>query len=231
MIGIIGAMDEEVDIIRHALEEPRREQHGAFSYIIGRYNGLETVLLKSGIGKVNAAVGCTVMIQSFKPTCIINTGSAGAIHSDLDIGDVIIGIELAFHDVDVTAFGYEYGQVPGLPTRFSSHKPLVDLARKACELRKEEHGSREGLIISADRFVKDSQENPHIQSQFPDALLVEMESAAIAQSCHQMGIPFLVIRSVSDRADHSSTDDFAQNLYRASVNSAGTVLEILNHYS
>ena len=114
-VGIIGAMDEEVEILKQALQN--REDHTIAGYELftGQMHGVEVVLLKSGIGKVNAAIGTTLMLQTFQPTCVINTGSAGGFAAELEVGDVVISSEVRHHDVDVTIFGYEHGQVPGLP--------------------------------------------------------------------------------------------------------------------
>ena len=128
MIGIIGAMDEEIELLLANMENKIEEIIANSRFIRGTLSGKEVVLLKSGIGKVNAAMGATIMMEKFAPTLIINTGSAGGFSEKLEVGDIIISSEVVHHDVDVTSFDYAYGQVPGLPETFTADQRLVDIA-------------------------------------------------------------------------------------------------------
>ena len=184
------------------------------------------VLVLSGIGKVNAAVSTSWVIHQFAPDCIINTGSAGGLGKGLKVGDVVIGETVAHHDVDVTAFGYVWGQVPQLPAVFASDENLIRQAEKAAQVF-EGAAVTQGLIVSGDRFVHSSKGVAEIRNHFPEVKAVEMEAAAIAQTCHQLEVPFVIIRAVSDSADEKADISFEEFLKTAAVSSAKMVTEIV----
>src|SRR5690554_4861526 len=129
-VALIGAMDQEVELLKNSLENLQTQTLSGFDFYTGTLQGIEVVLLKSGIGKVNAAIGTTLLLQQFKPDCVINTGSAGGFDAALDVGDVVISDEVRHHDVDVTVFGYEPGQVPGLPAAFTADPLLARMAEE-----------------------------------------------------------------------------------------------------
>ncbi|WP_447556521.1 5'-methylthioadenosine/S-adenosylhomocysteine nucleosidase [Vreelandella sp. EE22] len=196
-IGIIGAMAQEVKTLAGQLEDARRYEHAGFIFYTGTRHGLEVIVLQSGIGKVNAAVGTAILLERHQPDAIINTGSAGGFAEDLDIGDIIISSEVRHHDVDAVVFGYEIGQVPGMPAAYVADAHLGNVAKKVIrELG--EVKVREGLIATGDAFMADPARVAATRAQFPDMLAVEMEAAAIAQTCHLYGCPFVVIRALSD---------------------------------
>lgn len=225
-IGIIGAMDEEVELLKETLEE--REDHliAGYSLYTGKMHGVEVVLLKSGIGKVNAAIGTTLLLQEFQPTCVINTGSAGGFAEDLEVGDVVISSEVRHHDVDVTIFGYEPGQVPGLPAGFTPDTYLADVAER-CISRMEGMKTVQGLIATGDSFMNCPERVAKTRENFPTMKAVEMEAAAIAQTCHQFDIPFIVIRALSDIAGKESDLSFEQFLVVAAKHSAEMVIAMV----
>ncbi|MGP9663390.1 5'-methylthioadenosine/S-adenosylhomocysteine nucleosidase [Halomonas sp. AOP22-C1-8] len=196
-IGIIGAMAQEVGILVGQLDNAERYEHAGFVFHTGMRHGLEVVILQSGIGKVNAAVGTAILLERHHPDAIINTGSAGGFASDLNIGDVIISDEVRHHDVDAVVFGYEIGQVPGMPAAYLADVQLRDIARQAIR-EVGEVNVREGLIATGDAFMSDPARVAATQAQFPSMLAVEMEAAAIAQTCHLYQCPFVVIRALSD---------------------------------
>ncbi|MFG6666530.1 5'-methylthioadenosine/S-adenosylhomocysteine nucleosidase [Halomonas sp. HNIBRBA4712] len=196
-IGIIGAMAQEVSILAGQLENAERVEHAGFVFYSGTRHGLEIVILQSGIGKVNAAVGTAVLLERYAPKAIINTGSAGGFAEDLAIGDIIISSEVRHHDVDAVVFGYEPGQVPGMPAAYQADPHLCEVARSAIA-RVGEVKVREGLIATGDAFMADPARVAATRAQFPAMLAVEMEAAAIAQTCHLYGCPFVVIRALSD---------------------------------
>ncbi|WP_432473687.1 5'-methylthioadenosine/S-adenosylhomocysteine nucleosidase [Amphritea sp. HPY] len=225
-IGIIGAMDEEVELLKETLEE--REDHliAGYSLYTGKMHGVEVVLLKSGIGKVNAAIGTTLLLQEFQPTCVINTGSAGGFAEELEVGDVVISSEVRHHDVDVTIFGYEPGQVPGLPAGFTPDSYLADIAER-CISRMEGMKTVQGLIATGDSFMNCPERVAKTRENFPTMKAVEMEAAAIAQTCHQFDIPFIVIRALSDIAGKESDQSFEEFLVVAAKHSAEMVMTMV----
>ena len=129
-IAIIGAMEEEVSLLRSQIQNLATENHGGFEYYLGQIGHLDIVLLRSGIGKVNAAISTALLIKLYEPDYVINTGSAGGFHPDLEVGDIVISETVCHHDVDVTPFGYELGQVPGSPACYLPDNQLVQAAKK-----------------------------------------------------------------------------------------------------
>ncbi|MDK9687218.1 MULTISPECIES: 5'-methylthioadenosine/S-adenosylhomocysteine nucleosidase [unclassified Halomonas] len=196
-IGIIGAMAQEVKLLAGQLENAERYEHAGFVFHTGTRHGLDIVILQSGIGKVNAAVGTAILLERHQPDAIINTGSAGGFATDLAIGDVIISDEVRHHDVDAVVFGYEIGQVPGMPPAYHADKRLRDIARGAIAALGEVN-VREGMIATGDAFMSDPERVAATRAQFPTMLAVEMEGAAIAQTCYLYDCPFVVIRALSD---------------------------------
>ncbi|MCA8865193.1 MULTISPECIES: 5'-methylthioadenosine/S-adenosylhomocysteine nucleosidase [unclassified Halomonas] len=212
-IGIIGAMAQEVSTLVSQLDTPQRYEHAGFVFHTGTRYGLEIVVLQSGIGKVNAAVGTAILLERHQPDAIINTGSAGGFATDLAIGDVIISDEVRHHDVDAVVFGYEIGQVPGMPAAYLADTTLREIARNAIASLGEVK-VREGLIATGDAFMSDPTRVDATRAQFPSMLAVEMEGAAIAQTCHLYQCPFVVIRALSDIPgggdNHLSFDEFLE---------------------
>lgn len=224
--AIIGAMEEEVTILRGEMQNKQVRMIGGSEFTIGHLHGVETVLLRSGIGKVNAAMTTAVLIHEFKPDVLINTGSAGGLSPELKVGDVVISTEVRHHDVDVTAFGYEYGQVPQLPAAFTADENLISIAYKASE-EDTELKTVKGLIATGDSFMNDPARVKAIAEIFPGLQAVEMEAAAIAQVAHQFGVPFVVIRALSDIAGKESDISFEQFLPKAGLHSANLVMKIV----
>lgn len=218
-IGIIGAMAQEVSILAGQLESHQRHEHAGGVFHTGRRHGVEVVILQSGIGKVNAAVGTATLLERHRPRAIINTGSAGGFADDLHIGDVIISDEVRHHDVDVTAFGYELGQVPGMPAAFAADTRLRQTARSAVETLGEMR-VREGMIATGDSFMADPERVSATRAAFPAMLAADMEAAAIAQACHLFGCPFVVVRALSDLPgagdNHLSFEEFLELAARRS---------------
>ena len=225
-IAVVGAMEQEIELLRESMPNVKHVSFGKFSAYEGELAGKRMVLVLSGIGKVNAAVSTSWVIHQFAPDCIINTGSAGGLGKGLKIGDVVIGETVAHHDVDVTAFGYVWGQVPQLPAVFASDENLIRQAEKAAQVF-EGASVTQGLIVSGDRFVHSSEGVAEIRSHFPEVKAVEMEAAAIAQTCHQLEVPFVIIRAVSDSADEKADISFEEFLKTAAVSSAKMVTEIV----
>lgn len=228
-IGIIGAMAQEVEILRSHLTLARTTEIAGCVIYEGKINNTEVALLQSGIGKVAAAVGTTLLLQLTKPDLIINTGSAGGLASQLNVGDIVISDEVRHHDVDVTAFGYEKGQLPANPAAFIAEKQLVDLAIKESE--KSGVTALTGLICSGDQFINGAENLAQIRRNFPHIVAVEMEAAAIAQVCYAFSIPFVVVRAISDVADKASHLSFDEFLPLAAEKSSKIVLAMLNNFA
>ncbi len=225
-IAIIGAMEPEVAILKDQMKNVSTQSIGSYEYFCGELQGQDVVLVQSGIGKVASAVATTLLIDNFKPDYVINTGSAGGFDKALKVGDIAIGNELVHHDVDVTAFNYEYGQVPNMPARFKADAKLIELTEQAINEQKE-ISCKVGLIATGDSFMCDPKRIEATRQQFPDMLAVEMEGAAIAQVCHQLDTPFLVIRSLSDIAGEESPMSFDAYLELASKNSSQLLMSLL----
>lgn len=224
-IALIGAMPPEISLLQESLQNLRSEHMADFDIYCGEYAGKNVVLALSGIGKVNAALSTALVLQH-RPDFVINTGSAGGLGSGLKVGDVVIGTQTAHHDVDITAFGYAIGHVPQMPARFESDPALCAAAEKAAAAF--EHAAvHRGLIVSGDQFVHSSESVAEVRRHFPDAQAVEMEAAAIAQSCHRFGVPFVVVRAISDLADEEADTSFETFLKTASVHSAKMVLQLI----
>ncbi|PIC65457.1 5'-methylthioadenosine/S-adenosylhomocysteine nucleosidase [Sporosarcina sp. P13] len=226
-IAIVGAMEEEVEILRREIGLGKITTIGNCEFIEGKVGKHQVIVTKSGIGKVNAAMATTLLLQIYKPDLVLNTGSAGGTHPDLEVGTVVISDYVLHHDVDVTAFGYELGQLPQLPASFPSDTHLIDLAREAVvELDTYKHAV--GSIASADTFMADPQKVIQVQEKFPRVIAVEMEAAAVAQVCYQFNIKCVVIRALSDIAGKESTVSFDEFLPLAAKHSSQIVLRVIS---
>lgn len=226
-IGIIGAMDQEVKILKEKMEAPMSWERAGVLFVSGTLGKHDVIVVRSGIGKVAASVTTSLLIQQYGVNMVINTGSAGGIGEGLQVGDVVFSEKLAYFDVDVTGFGYEYGQLPaGMPLYFEASKYIINEMKKAAE--KTGQQVRRGLIVTGDSFVNSPEKIAEIKSHFPEALACEMEGAAIAQTARQFNIPFLVVRAISDTADHQATMSFDEFIDEAGKRSAEMVIEFLN---
>ncbi len=226
MIGIIGAMEEEVEILKSSIENRETIQIAHVIFYKGNIEDKQVVLAQSGIGKVNAAITATLLINEFKPDLIINTGSAGSVDSELNIGDIIISNKVYYHDVNATAFGYKLGQVPSMPEFYETDSKLIDLAKSSIEQL--DLNGIVGEVATGDSFIGSIDQRKVIKSNFPTASVVEMEAGAIAQTCYQYNVPIIVTRAVSDLADKESDGTFEEFLKVACVNSSKIVKLLLN---
>lgn len=207
-IGIIGAMDEEVEGLKALMEDSVITQKASMDFYAGTLEGKNVVIVRSGIGKVNAAVCTQILADDFGVEVVINTGIAGSLNNDINIGDIVISTDLIHHDMDAVAFGYPKGQIPQMDKfSFQSDSALRSLAVKACREVNPDIQVFEGRIASGDQFVADQSVKDFIVSEF-GAYAVEMEGAAIAQAASLNKIPFLVIRAISDKADGSAHVDY-----------------------
>ncbi|MCT8577224.1 5'-methylthioadenosine/S-adenosylhomocysteine nucleosidase [Glaesserella parasuis] len=228
-IGIIGAMAQEVEILLSYMAEPKLTEIAGCKIYEGKINNTDVALLQSGIGKTASAMGTTLLLQLAKPEMVINTGSAGGLDANLNVGDIVISTEVRHHDVDVTAFGYEKGQLPANPAAFMSNEQLAQIAIK--ETEKAGFNAVSGLICSGDLFVNGSDMIARIRNDFPSVKAVEMEAASIAQVCHAFQVPFVVVRAISDVADKESHLSFDEFLPLAAEKSSEIVLAMLNNFA
>ena len=207
-IGIATAMKSEWTQIEKNLRDSREVAAYGSHFRVGVVGSNEVILGETGIGKVNAAIGATTLIEAFKPDCLLSTGVAGGLDSSLHVMDVVAADEVVYHDVDCGP-GNEYGQVQGLPPRFACDARLVAHAKRL-EVPSESEPAKAqiGLLASGDRFISKPQQLAVIKSRFRDALAVDMESGALAQVCHLLRVPFLSFRILSDTPH--GTDRFAQ---------------------
>lgn len=225
-IAVIGAMEEEVELLRNEIENPETKSIANSEFTSGTYKNHEVVLLKSGIGKVNAAMSTSILLNEYKPDYVINTGSAGGYDPTLEVGAIVISDEVRHHDVDVTAFGYEIGQVPQLPAAFKADERLMKLAEEAVfEIGK--HQVATGLIATGDIFMHDPAKVEQVRNHFPQMKACEMEAAAVAQVCYQFEVPFVVIRALSDIAGKESSMSFDEFLPVAAKHSTQIVLQVI----
>lgn len=226
-IAVIGAMEEEVELLREEISAGQVTVVAGCELIEGQIGAHTVILVKSGIGKVNAAMATTLVLNNFKPDVVLNTGSAGGFLESLEVGTVVISDEVRHHDVDVTAFGYEIGQVPGQPAAYRSDEKLIGVARAAVE-ELGEHAHATGLIASGDTFMSNTEHVDKVKKQFPAMIAAEMEAAAVAQVCHQFGTPFVVIRALSDIAGKESSISFDEFLPIAARHSTDIVLNAIS---
>ncbi|MGS4858587.1 5'-methylthioadenosine/adenosylhomocysteine nucleosidase [Streptococcus agalactiae] len=224
-IGIIAAMEEELKLLVENLEDKSQETVLSNVYYSGRYGEHELVLVQSGVGKVMSAMSVAILVESFKVDAIINTGSAGAVATGLNVGDVVVADTLVYHDVDLTAFGYDYGQMSMQPLYFHSDKTFVSTFEAV--LSKEEMISKVGLIATGDSFIAGQEKIYVIKGHFPQVLAVEMEGAAIAQAAQATGKPFVVVRAMSDTAAHDANITFDEFIIEAGKRSAQVLMAFL----
>nr|WP_284700637.1 5'-methylthioadenosine/adenosylhomocysteine nucleosidase [Thermoanaerobacterium sp. R66] len=226
-IGFIGAMEEEVELLKEAIVNEFTINRADMDFFSGILNGVDAVVVKSGIGKVNAAIATQILISEFKVDCIINTGVAGGLKKGINVGDIVISSDAIEHDFDTTAFGDELGVIPRMKTSvFKADEYLIDVAYKAAN-DNIDGKAYIGRIVSGDKFISSKDEALKLGKLF-NALAVEMEGAAIAHTSYLNNIPFVIIRSISDNADGNAAKDFSQFVKEAAIVSSNIVKEMIN---
>lgn len=221
-IGIIGAMEEEIENIKPYIDIISTKNIVGLDFYMGKMGGNNVVLVRSGIGKVNAAVCSQVLIDLYAVDYIINVGVAGAINKDLKIGDVVIATDTMHHDMDTTYFGDDIGIIPRMEeSDFKADNELIEIALKSSSDVLENNNVVTGRIVSGDQFLCDIEKKNKIWSHFK-ASCVDMESAAIGQACYLNKIPFCIIRSISDNSDE---DNQYENFFRDSAIKASNILK------
>ena len=222
-IGIIGAMDLEVDALKAKLEDVTVTARARMEFWEGKLSGADVVIVRCGIGKINAAVCLQILVDLFAVTHVINTGVAGSLNAELNIGDILISKDAVHHDVDATIFGYAPGEVPQLGVReFLADAGMAELAMETCREVNPEINVRLGRVVSGDQFISDSAVKDRLIQVFRGDC-TEMEGASIAQGAYLNGIPFLVVRAISDKADGSAELDYPTFEREAALHSAKLV--------
>ena len=207
-IGIIGAMDIEVAGLKADMEIKREIRKAKMNFCEGVLKGHDVVVVKSGIGKVNAAVCTQILVDEFQVDAVINTGIAGSLNAKIDIGDIVISTDLVHHDMDAVNFGYEPGQIPQMDVfSFAADETLAKLAEEACLEVNPEISVFHGRIVSGDQFVADKAVKERIVNLF-HGYCTEMEGASIAQAAYLNEVPFVILRAISDKADDSASEDY-----------------------
>lgn len=226
-IGIIGAMNEEITRFLQGMDVQEQTEQVGITYYQGLFADKEIVLCKSGVGKVNAAITTQVLIDRFKVENVIFTGVAGAVDPVLDIGDIVVSQDAMYHDMDVTALGYDKGIIPFFDQSvFVADNKLVELAVQAGQEATEAKVVT-GRILSGDQFIANKEHVQDLHRLFKGAC-TEMEGAATAHVCAKNTIPFVIVRSMSDRADGSAHVNFAEFVDLASERSYAIVRRMLS---
>ena len=208
MLGIIGAMDEEVTKIKEQMEQIQVKTKASMDFYRGKIKGKEVVVVRSGIGKVNAGICAQILVDDYRVDGIINTGIAGSLRSEINIGDIVISTDAVQHDMDAVAFGYPVGQIPRMDTlSFTADEKLRKIAKETCERVNTDVSVFEGRVVSGDQFISDKAKKEWLVENFA-GYCTEMEGAAIAHAAYLNGIPFLIIRAISDKADDSASVDY-----------------------
>ncbi|TCK86754.1 adenosylhomocysteine nucleosidase [Natranaerovirga hydrolytica] len=226
-IGIIGAMEEEISLLKETMLLERSEEIATMTFYEGTIKDKKVVVVRSGIGKVNAAVCTQVLIDQYNVEGIINTGVAGGLNAKVNIGDVVISKDTMQHDMDATGFGYKLGEVPRMETSiFKADEMLIELAKKASEKSNKENKVFVERIVSGDQFISSKEKKDRLLDIF-NGYCTEMEGAAIAQVCYLNAVPFVIIRAISDKADDSAEINFNEFVIKAANHSCNMLQYML----
>lgn len=226
-VGIIGAMELEVETLKSKLKIKSAKKKAGMEFFEGTLNGVEVVIVRSGIGKVNAGICTQILADLFNVTHIINTGVAGSLDAAIDIGDIVVSAEVLQHDVDATNFGYQRGEIPQIGRlSFPADAAMAALAKSVCEKVNSGIKVFSGLIVSGDQFVADKAAKARITENF-HGLCTEMEGAAIGQAAYLNDIPFVILRAISDKADDSAEMDYPTFERKAAEHCAKLVEEFI----
>lgn len=224
VIGLMGAMDEEINLLLQSMERQEAVAYGGMRFVTGLLHGREVVVCKSGVGKVNAAATTQILIDRFDVQGIWFTGVAGAVDPKLNIGDIVISSTCKQHDMDVSPLGFPRGVIPYQEVSdFPAHPQFIELAKQACDRQCKDHHYTVGRVLSGDQFIADHGLVKELYDNM-GGTCVEMEGSAVAQVCHMNNIPYVVLRSMSDKADGSADVNFAE----FTVLAANRSFEIIN---
>lgn len=230
MLGIIGAMEVEVAALKQDMQDTKVIEKAGMQFYQGKIFDKDVVVVKSGIGKVNAGICTQILADIFQVDAVINTGVAGSLNNDIDICDIVISKEAQQHDMDVTALGYDKGVIPDMETSvFLADKKLMKLAKDSAEEIELNVNIFEGKVVSGDQFIGTSDAKTHLRETFYGDC-AEMEGAAIAHAASLNNIPFLIIRAISDKADGGAEMDFPTFEKKAAENSIKLMNKMIENY-
>lgn len=205
IIGVIGAMEEEVSMLIGQMKNKETKVMAGMEFNRGKLWDIDAVIVKSGIGKVNMAICTQILVDVYKVTAVINTGVAGGLYEKLNVGDIVISSDVVQHDMDATGFGYKPGQIPRMDVySFPADQALMKLAEESCKLVNTDIQCFTGRVATGDQFISSNEKKQWIIDNF-DAYCAEMEGGAMAQTAYLNKVPFVVIRAISDKADNSAT--------------------------
>lgn len=228
MLGIIGAMDEEVSRIKEQMTDVEVTTIASMDFFKGKLFSKDVVAVRSGIGKVNAGICTQILVDIFGVQAVVNTGIAGSLNADINIGDIVLSTDALQHDMDATGFGYEPGVIPRMEQSiFVADETMRLLAKRCCEAVNPDIRVFEGRVVSGDQFISDHAKKQRITEQFA-GYCTEMEGAAIAQTAYLNQIPFLIIRAISDKADDSATEDYPAFEAKAITHSVNLLCEMVS---
>lgn len=226
-LGIIGAMEEEITLLKDKMEIKKVETKAGMEFFQGSILGKEVVVVRSGIGKVNAGICTQILVDDFQVEGVINTGIAGSLRNEINIGDIVLSSDALQHDIDAAGFGYELGVIPRMEQSvFLGDQTLLSLAKEVNEKVNSEISTFVGRVVSGDQFISDKEKKQFLIKQF-DGYCTEMEGGAIAQTAYLNHIPFLIIRAISDKADDSAHMDYGEFEAKAIEHSVKLMLGIL----
>lgn len=209
-IGIIGAMDEEINRLQDRMTEVKKKKVASMEFYEGKLHGKEVIAVRSGIGKVNAAICTQILVDQYQIDLVINTGVAGSLRKEIEIADIVLSTDALQHDMDATNFGYEVGVIPRMEcSTFLADSTILNIAKQVCKEVIPEVGVHLGRIVSGDQFIADNHKKEWLVKTF-QGYCTEMEGAAIAQAAYLNRIPFLIVRAISDKADHSAEMSYAK---------------------
>lgn len=227
-IGIIGAMEEEVNILKERLQVSKVEKKASMEFFQGTLEGKKVVIVRSGIGKVNAAICTQILIDDFQVDAVINTGIAGSLKKEINIGDIVLSEDTLQHDVDATGFGYRLGEIPRMEQSiFKGDTALLQLAKEVNERVNPDIQTYIGRVISGDQFISDAEKKKFLTENF-QGYCTEMEGASIGQVSYLNQIPFLIIRAISDKADNSAQMDYGEFEAKAIAHTVSLVSELIS---
>lgn len=226
-IGIIGAMELEVEQLKREMTVTSVIKKARMDFFEGTLNGADVVVVRCGIGKVNAALCVQILADVFQVSHVINTGVAGSLNAKLDIGDILISKDALHHDMEVGIFGYQPGEVPQMGFReFVADERMMALAKEACEKVNPDIHVMYGRVVSGDQFISSKEVKERLIAQFQGDC-AEMEGASIAHGAYLNSIPFVIIRAISDKADDSAEMDYPTFEAAAAKHSAALVKEMV----
>lgn len=227
MLGIIGAMSEEVANLKDKMEDVLVCSAAGMDFYQGTLCGKQVAVVRSGIGKVNAAICSQILVDQYHVNGIINTGIAGSLRNEINIGDIVLSKDTLQHDMDATGFGYPVGTIPQMDNSvFEGDSRMIEAAKECCAKVVPEIGVHVGRVVSGDQFISDKGKKAWLTETF-DGYCTEMEGAAIAQAAYLNNIPFLIIRAISDKADDSAIMSYEEFEAKAIEHSVKLVMALI----